>query len=88
MTSRTASAAERRGNKVPVAGSARRVVPSPSTTTQRGPAALEATRAVLLAHRARVEEKIAEWKRAKALVDAKIAFYTRWIEEGERPKAH
>ncbi len=57
-----------------------------TSLAQRGPAALEATRALLLAHRARVEEKIAEWKRAKALVDAKIAFYTQWIEEGERPK--
>lgn len=55
---------------------------------QRGPAALEATREVLLAHRRRVEEKIAEWQRAQALVEAKIDFYTRWIEQGKRPARH
>lgn len=51
---------------------------------QRGGANLEATRAVLLAHRERVDAQIAQWKQARKLVDAKIAFYTQWMEEGER----
>lgn len=55
---------------------------------QRGAAQLEETRAVLLAHRERVAQKIAEWQRAQALVEEKIAFYTRWIEQGERPPRH
>jgi DNA-binding transcriptional MerR regulator len=41
---------------------------------QRGGANLEATRAVLLAHRERVDAQIAQWKQARKLVDAKIAF--------------
>lgn len=52
---------------------------------QRGAARLEETRAVLIAHQARVAQMIAEWQRAQVLVEEKIAFYTRWIEEGERP---
>ena len=44
---------------------------------QRGGATLEQTRAVLLAHRERVQ--------AQKLIDAKIGFYTRWMEEGQRP---
>ena len=52
---------------------------------QRGASNLEATRAVLLAHRERVDAQIAQWKQARKLVDAKIAFYTLWMEVGERP---
>ena len=52
---------------------------------QRGGATLAQTRAMLLAHKAQVEERIAQWQRARRLVDAKIAFYTQWIEEGRRP---
>jgi DNA-binding transcriptional MerR regulator len=59
-----------------------------TSLAQRGPSALEATRALLLAHRERVDARIAEWKRARSLIDAKIAFYTQWIEEGERPAPH
>jgi DNA-binding transcriptional MerR regulator len=55
---------------------------------QRGGAQLEETRAVLLAHRERVAQKIAEWQRAQSLVEEKIAFYTQWIEEGARPPKH
>ena len=55
---------------------------------QRGAAQLEQTRALLLAHRERVAQKIAEWQRAQLLVEEKIAFYTRWIEQGERPPPH
>lgn len=52
---------------------------------QRGGAALEQTREVLRAHRRRVEESIAQWQRALELIDGKIEFYTRWIDDGERP---
>lgn len=52
---------------------------------QRGAPALEHTREVLRAHRRRVEESIAKWQHALELIDEKIGFYTRWIEEGERP---
>jgi DNA-binding transcriptional MerR regulator len=53
---------------------------------QRGSATLLSTRALLTTHRARVEEKIVEWKNALALVDEKISFYTQWIDSGERPR--
>ena len=52
---------------------------------QRGGATLEQTRALLVAHKEQVESRIAEWQQARRLVDAKIAFYTEWIEEGRRP---
>jgi len=52
---------------------------------QRGGATLEQTRALLVAHKASVEARIAQWQRARRLIDDKIAFYTQWIEEGRRP---
>jgi len=52
---------------------------------QRGAATVEQTRALLLAHRARVEAQIAQWQRARRLIDEKVAFYTEWIDEGRRP---
>ena len=52
---------------------------------QRGAATVEQTRALLLAHRARVEAQIAQWQRARRLIDEKVAFYTEWIDGGRRP---
>ena len=52
---------------------------------QRGAATLAQTREVLLAHRERVQAQIAQWNQAQKIIDAKIGFYSRWIEEGERP---
>ena len=52
---------------------------------QRGASTAEQTRALLVAHKARVEARIAEWQRARRLIDEKIGFYTEWIEEGRRP---
>lgn len=52
---------------------------------QRGAPTLGETRALLLAHRAQVEARIAEWRQALELIDQKIAFYTAWMEQGERP---
>ena|SRR5437868_4055081 len=53
---------------------------------QRGTPALEQTREVLRAHRRDVEQSIRQWQRALRLIDDKIDFYTRWIEEGARPR--
>ena len=52
---------------------------------QRGGATLAPTRALLARHRDRVEQKIAEWQQALLLIDDKIGFYSRWIDEGKRP---
>ena len=53
---------------------------------QRGAPAAEQTREVLRAHRRQVEQSIAQWQRALVLIDEKIGFYTRWIDEGVRPR--
>jgi DNA-binding transcriptional MerR regulator len=53
---------------------------------QRGASSLEQTREVLKTHRRRVKENIAQWERALVLIDEKIGFYSRWIEDGERPR--
>ena len=51
----------------------------------QGKATLRQRREMLAAHRARVTETIAEWKRALSLVDRKIDFYDAWMESGHRP---
>ena len=56
-----------------------------TSLAQRGAATLEQTRALRVEHQARVEARIAEWQRARRLIDAKIAFYTEWIEERQQP---
>jgi DNA-binding transcriptional MerR regulator len=57
-----------------------------TASAQRGAPGLLQTREVLRAHRQRVEDSIAQWQRALELIDEKIDFYTRWIEDGARPK--
>lgn len=52
---------------------------------QQGGATLRPTLAVLTAHRARVQEKLAQWQQALDIIDGKIAFYRRWIDTGRRP---
>ena len=32
-----------------------------------------------------LQESIAEWQRALKVIDAKIAYYAQWIENGTRP---
>jgi hypothetical protein len=59
-----------------------------TSLAQRGAPTLKSTLEVLVAHRERVEASITQWKRALKVIDAKIEFYTRWIEEGDRPKEH
>ncbi len=53
---------------------------------QRGGATLAATHAVLVAHRGKVEEKIAEWQAALQVIDKKIGFYEQWMTNGQRPE--
>jgi DNA-binding transcriptional MerR regulator len=50
-----------------------------------GKTTLHQRRDLLAAHRARVTETIAEWKRALSLVDRKIDFYDEWMQTGHRP---
>lgn len=52
---------------------------------QQGGATLAPTLAVLTAHKALVEEKLAQWQQALGIIDGKIAFYRRWIDSGRRP---
>lgn len=52
---------------------------------KQGRATLTERRAVLAAHRQRVEENIAKWNEALQLIDAKIDFYGEWIANGQRP---
>ncbi|RST53397.1 MerR family transcriptional regulator [Variovorax sp. DXTD-1] len=51
----------------------------------QGKTTLPQRRDLLAAHRARVTETIAEWKRALSLVDRKIDFYDEWMHTGHRP---
>ena len=51
----------------------------------QGKATLQQRRDLLAAHRARVTETIADWKKALTLVDRKIDFYDAWMASGHRP---
>jgi DNA-binding transcriptional MerR regulator len=51
----------------------------------QGKTTLPQRRELLAAHRARVTETIADWKRALSLVDRKIDFYDEWMHTGHRP---
>lgn len=55
---------------------------------QRGPVHLAELRALLEGHREHLQTRKAELRRAERLIDEKIAFYARWIEDGERPLGH
>ncbi|MBV8835874.1 MAG: MerR family transcriptional regulator [Alphaproteobacteria bacterium] len=52
---------------------------------KQGSATLPQRRALMAAHQQRVREKINRWTDALALVDAKVAFYSEWVENGTRP---
>ena len=56
-----------------------------TASAQRGAPGIEQTRELLVAHREGVQRRIEEWHTALALVEEKIAFYTEWIERGQRP---
>jgi DNA-binding transcriptional MerR regulator len=52
---------------------------------KQGSSSLKQRRALLAAHRARVQDNIAQWTQAQALIDAKIEFYDEWVASGEQP---
>jgi DNA-binding transcriptional MerR regulator len=52
---------------------------------KQGGSTLKQRRALLAAHRARVQDNIAQWRQAQALIDAKIEFYEEWVASGEQP---
>jgi DNA-binding transcriptional MerR regulator len=51
----------------------------------QGKTTLRERRDMLAAHRERVNETIAGWKRALSLVERKIDFYDEWMASGHRP---
>lgn len=53
---------------------------------KKGSGALKERRALLAAHRIRVQESIAQWTEALVLIEAKIGFYDEWVAKGERPE--
>ncbi len=53
---------------------------------RRGDATLAQRRELLAAHRERVRARIDELAASVSLVDAKVAFYDRWITTGVRPR--
>lgn len=52
---------------------------------RQGRRTLKQRQALLAAHRARVEETIAQWTQALQLIDGKIEFYSEWLASGTRP---
>ncbi|WP_241294158.1 MerR family transcriptional regulator [Burkholderia stabilis] len=56
-----------------------------TTLVKQGPASLRERRALLAAHRARVQDNIRRWTDALELIDAKVAFYDEWVANGEPP---
>ena len=52
---------------------------------KQGRATLAQRQALLAAHRLRVLEAIAEWRRALTLLEGKIDFYGEWLNTGKRP---
>lgn len=54
---------------------------------KQGDDTLRERRQLLDAHRARVEDRIADWTRALDRIDRKIGFYDGWIASGEMPDA-
>jgi DNA-binding transcriptional MerR regulator len=53
---------------------------------KQGHVTVQAQRALLLAHRERVKNTIAEWEHALRLLHGKVNFYDTWIATGVRPK--
>ena len=52
---------------------------------KQGSSTLKQRRALLAAHRASVQENIARWEEAQALIDAKLEFYDEWVASGQQP---
>jgi DNA-binding transcriptional MerR regulator len=51
----------------------------------QGRSSVDRQRDLLAAHRDAVSATIDAWQASLDLIDAKLAFYARWIETGERP---
>jgi DNA-binding transcriptional MerR regulator len=52
---------------------------------RRGESTLAQRREMLVEHRRRVDEQMAELAASRQVVENKIAFYGRWLETGEQP---
>jgi DNA-binding transcriptional MerR regulator len=53
----------------------------------QGSASLARQRGMLAAHRETVAATIEAWQASLELIDAKLDFYSRWIDTGERPES-
>jgi DNA-binding transcriptional MerR regulator len=53
---------------------------------KQGRGTLKQRHEILLAHRTRVLETIADWTLALELIDSKIDFYGEWLTTGQRPQ--
>lgn len=58
-----------------------------TTLVKQGKATLKLRRELLAAHRAHIEQTIAEWTEARQLIDSKLDYYGEWLATGERPPA-
>jgi DNA-binding transcriptional MerR regulator len=54
----------------------------------QGRSTLKMQHVLLLAHRQRVEEQIAEWTSALKMLDRKIELLDEWIRTGKRPESN
>jgi len=57
-----------------------------TSLVKQGRGTLRQRRELLAAHRAKVEETIADWTVALRLLDRKLDFYGEWLASGERPR--
>jgi DNA-binding transcriptional MerR regulator len=56
-----------------------------ASMVRKGAASLRERQQMLRAHRRLIEERIAELTQARAVVDAKIEFYAKWLSTGVQP---
>src|SRR5687768_16727409 len=56
-----------------------------ASMVRKGAASLRERQQMLRAHRRLIEERIAELTQARAVVDAKIEFYAKWLSTGAQP---
>ncbi len=55
---------------------------------RRGESTLAQRREMLIEHRRRVDEQMAELAASRKVVESKIAFYGQWLETGEQPDGY
>jgi len=56
-----------------------------ASLVKQGGATLRKRRALVARHQIHVQNTIAQWTDALALIGAKVAFYDEWVVSGERP---